>query len=166
MGREPKVAAKPKKRTAPAKTAKKWEGDDGPGTLRPVDTHIGSRLRLRRTLLGMSQEALGDAVGLTFQQIQKYEKGTNRMGASRFFQISLALGVPISFFFEEMPGDVEATDGRRVVLPEDGSQSEGRDDIMLRRETMEFVRAYGGIKDPKVQKEFEKMVESAGTLTD
>ena len=164
MGRKPRAAAKPKMRTAPAK--KKMERDAGPGTPRLVDIHVGSRVRLRRTLLGMSQGALGEAVGLTFQQIQKYEKGTNRMGASRLFQISQILNVPIRYFFEEMPGDVEATYGRRVVLPEDGSQSEGRDDIMLRRETMEFVRAYGGIKDPKVQKEFEKMVESAGTLTD
>ena len=166
MGRKPRTVAKPKKRTAPTKKTKKLVSDLGPGTLRPVDIHVGSRLRLRRTLLGMSQETLGDVVGLTFQQIQKYEKGANRMGASRLFEISQALNVPISYFFEEMPGDVEATGGRRVVLPEDGSQSEGRDDIMLRRETMEFIRAYGGIKDPKVQKEFEKMVESSGTLTD
>ena len=161
MGRKPRVAAKSKKPAAPA-NKRKVERDPGPGTLRPVDIHVGSRLRTRRTLLGLSQEALGEAVGLTFQQIQKYERGSNRMGASRLFEFSQFLNVPISFFFEEMPGDVEATGGRRVVLPEDGSQSEARDDVMLRRETLELVRAYCGIKDPTVRKEFERMVKAAG----
>ena len=69
----------------------------------PVDTHVGSRVRLRRMLLGMSQERLGESMGLTFQQVQKYEKGVNRIGASRLFQISRILDVPIQFFFEEAP---------------------------------------------------------------
>src|SRR5271155_446994 len=68
----------------------------------PVDLHVGSRVRLRRTLLGMSQEKLGNAVGLTFQQIQKYERGANRIGASRLFDMSRVLDVPVQFFFEEM----------------------------------------------------------------
>jgi transcriptional regulator with XRE-family HTH domain len=162
MGRKPKAAVKPKKRTAPAKKTKKLAGDLGPGTLRPVDIHVGSCLRTRRTLLGMNQTALGEAVGLTFQQIQKYERGSNRIGASRLFQFSQFLNVPISFFFEEMPGDVEATGGRRVVLPEGGSQSEGRDDMMHRHETLQLVRAISGIKDPKVREKFELMVKAAG----
>src|SRR6187402_3203133 len=66
----------------------------------PIDKHVGSRVRMRRMMLGMSQEKLGDALGLTFQQVQKYEKGTNRIGASRLQQISLILQVPVSFFFE------------------------------------------------------------------
>src|SRR3954462_12677420 len=70
----------------------------------PTDRHVGSRVRMRRMMLGMSQEKLGDALGLTFQQIQKYEKATNRIGASRLQQISLVLQVPISFFFEGVPG--------------------------------------------------------------
>src|ERR1700735_629684 len=69
----------------------------------PVDLHVGSRVRLRRTLLGMSQEKLGNAVGLTFQQIQKYERGANRIGASRLFDMSRVLDVPVQFFFDEMP---------------------------------------------------------------
>ena len=162
MGRKPRMAAKSKKPTAPAKKMKKLEGDLGPGAPRPVDIYVGSRLRVRRTLLGLSQEALGEAVGLTFQQIQKYERGANRIGASRLFQFSQFLNVPISFFFEEMPGDVEATGGRRVPLPGEGSQSEGRDDMMLRRETLELVRAISGIKDQGVRKEFELMVKAAG----
>jgi hypothetical protein len=74
--------------------------------------------------------------------------------------------VPISYFFEEMPGDVEATGGRRVSLPEDISHSEGSDNVMLRRESLELIRAFCGIKDPRVQKEFEQMVKAAGVLTD
>src|ERR1700681_831166 len=68
----------------------------------PVDVHVGSRVPLRRTLLGMSQEKLGDAIGLTFQQVQKYERGANRIGASRLFDLSRVLDVPVSFFFEDM----------------------------------------------------------------
>ncbi len=80
----------------------------------PVDTHVGSRVRLRRMLLGMSQERLGESMGLTFQQVQKYEKGVNRIGASRLFQISKILDVPVQFFFEEAPhigGDGTAVRG-------------------------------------------------------
>ena len=69
----------------------------------PIDKHVGSRVRMRRMMLGMSQEKLGDALGLTFQQVQKYEKGANRIGASRLQQISLILQVPVSFFFEGAP---------------------------------------------------------------
>src|ERR1700734_248682 len=67
----------------------------------PIDIHVGSRIRLRRTLLGMSQEKLGDALGLTFQQVQKYERGTNRIGASRLYHLSRVLDVPVEFFFED-----------------------------------------------------------------
>src|ERR1700722_3677384 len=69
----------------------------------PIDVHVGSRVRLRRTLLGMSQEKLGNAIGLTFQQVQKYERGANRIGASRLYDLSHVLDVPVSYFFEEMP---------------------------------------------------------------
>ena len=69
----------------------------------PIDVHVGSRIRLRRTLLGMSQERLGESLGLTFQQVQKYERGVNRVGASRLFDLSRVLDVPISFFFDDMP---------------------------------------------------------------
>ena len=69
----------------------------------PIDRHVGSRVRMRRMMLGMSQEKLGDALGLTFQQVQKYEKGTNRIGASRLQQISNSLQVPVSFFFDGAP---------------------------------------------------------------
>src|SRR4028119_2048480 len=70
----------------------------------PIDVHVGGRVRLRRTLMGMSQERLGEALGLTFQQVQKYERGVNRIGASRLFDLARVLDVPIGFFFDDMPG--------------------------------------------------------------
>src|SRR5262245_8084214 len=81
-----------------------------PGVSDPVDVHVGSRVRLRRTLLGLSQERLGEAVGLTFQQIQKYERGANRIGASRMYDLAHVLDVPVSFFFEDMPEEVRQRD--------------------------------------------------------
>ena len=77
----------------------------------PIDVHVGSRVRLQRTLVKMSQEKLGEALGVTFQQVQKYEKGTNRIGASRMQQIAETLGVSISFFFEGAPGSEDSTGG-------------------------------------------------------
>ena len=77
----------------------------------PIDVHVGSRVRLRRTLLGMSQERLGEALGLTFQQVQKYERGVNRIGASRLFDLSRVLDVPISFFFDDLPSSVSGSQG-------------------------------------------------------
>src|SRR3989304_4981664 len=77
--------------------------DRGSRRANPVDVHVGSRVRLRRMLLGMSQEKLGEHLGLTFQQIQKYEKGINRIGASRLYDLSRVLAVPVQFFYEELP---------------------------------------------------------------
>ena len=116
---------------------------DGP---HPVDVHAGARVRLRRTLLGMSQETLGEAVNLTFQQIQKYERGTNRMGSSRLFEMSKVLDVSISFFFDDMPPEVsgERTGPVDVPAAELGA--------MAKRETLELVRAYYRIKNDKVRK--------------
>lgn len=71
----------------------------------PIDIHVGSRVRLRRMMIGMSQERLGEKLSLTFQQVQKYEKGANRIGASRLFTIASILDVPVQFFFEDMPGE-------------------------------------------------------------
>src|SRR6185503_20403258 len=84
----------------------------------PIDKHVGSRVRMRRMMLGMSQEKLGDALGLTFQQVQKYAKGANRIGASRLQQISQILQVPVSFFFEGVPAQrAERTDGITEAQP-------------------------------------------------
>src|SRR5512134_3751494 len=86
-----------------------------PGVPNPVDIHVGSRVRLRRTLLGLSQEKLGEAVGLTFQQIQKYERGANRIGASRLFEFSRILDVPVSFFFDDMDDRARVAQGDEVL---------------------------------------------------
>ncbi len=120
-----------------------------------VDTHVGSRVRLRRTLLGMSQEKLADAVELTFQQIQKYERGINRIGASRLYQFSRILDVPISFFFESMPA--EAAGVRGLSEPPARPFEQGQ---LTRRETLELVRAYYRIEDPKVRNRVFDLVKA------
>src|SRR5256714_12611645 len=79
-----------------------------------IDIHVGSRIRLRRTLLGMSQEKLGEAIGLTFQQVQKYERGANRIGSSRLFDLARVLDVPVSYFFEEMTAETAARTPSRI----------------------------------------------------
>jgi len=123
----------------------------------PVDVHVGSRVRLRRTLLGMSQEKLGKALGLTFQQIQKYERGANRIGSSRLYQLSQILDVPISFFFDDM-GDA----GKAAQGMSDGGQQKFEVNQLSRRETLELVRAYYKISDPAVRKKVFEMVKSLG----
>ena len=117
----------------------------------PIDEHVGNRVRLRRTLLGMSQERLAEQIGLTFQQVQKYERGTNRVSSSRLFDLSRVLDVPIRYFFEEMSAGVEAQSpgqlhGAAPSLP--GEEH----DPMARRETLELVRAYYRIQDQNVRK--------------
>ncbi|MBM3566486.1 MAG: helix-turn-helix transcriptional regulator, partial [Alphaproteobacteria bacterium] len=122
-----------------------------PGVANPVDVHVGIRLRQRRTLLGMSQEKLGAMVGLTFQQIQKYERGANRVGASRVYEFSRLLDVPVSYFFEDMPDELKTHEGRFKAGLRDHDQEPATRDPMIKRETLELVRAYYRIKSPKVR---------------
>ena len=131
-----------------------------PGVSNPVDIHVGSRVRLRRTLLGLSQEKLGDAVGLTFQQIQKYERGANRIGASRLFQFSNILDVPIMFFFEEMPRGLKTAEAQVVRGLQELEQKTLELDPLARRETLELVRAYYKIANPKVRKRLFELTKS------
>ncbi|MBI0535868.1 XRE family transcriptional regulator [Roseomonas sp. KE2513] len=128
----------------------------------PIDVHVGSRVRLRRTLLGMSQEKLGEALGLTFQQVQKYERGVNRIGASRLFDLGRVLDVPIGFFFDDMPDSMSgATTGIRSRLAGFAESQEGfEDDTMHRRETLELVRAYYRITEPSVRKRVFDLIKS------
>ena len=132
----------------------------------PVDIHVGSRVRLRRTLLGMSQEKLGDALALTFQQVQKYERGANRVGASRLFEISQILDVPVSFFFEEMSADTAALTPHSVDASgvAEGSE-EFEPDPLAKRETLELVRAYYRIGDPRVRKRMFELTKSVASST-
>lgn len=129
----------------------------------PIDTHVGSRVRLRRMLLGMSQERLGDSMGLTFQQVQKYEKGVNRIGASRLFQISKILDVPVQFFFEEAPyagGDGSAPRG----MAEPDSEAFILE-FLNSREGLELNRAFVKISDAKVRKSVVDLVRALSAST-
>jgi transcriptional regulator with XRE-family HTH domain len=140
-------------------------GADKEGRPSPIDVHVGSRIRLRRTLLGMSQERLGEALGLTFQQVQKYERGVNRVGASRLFDLSRVLDVPISFFFDDMPESLASTYGSHIGRRTTGfsdSQDGFADDALNRRETLELVRAYYRITDPAVRKRVFDLIKSMG----
>ena len=124
------------------------------GKPNPIDVHVGARVRLRRTLLGMSQEKLGEAIGLTFQQVQKYERGANRIGASRLYDLSRVLDVPVSFFFDDMTEDVQNQSPRLIsgLSGMDESAASYEADPMTKRETLELVRAYYRITDPQVRK--------------
>lgn len=140
-------------------------GAEKEGRPSPIDVHVGSRIRLRRTLLGMSQERLGEALGLTFQQVQKYERGVNRVGASRLFDLSRVLDVPISFFFDDMPESLASTYGSQVGRRATGfseMQDGFTDDALNRRETLELVRAYYRITDPAVRKRVFDLIKSMG----
>ncbi|MFD0988090.1 helix-turn-helix domain-containing protein [Methyloligella solikamskensis] len=122
----------------------------------PVDAHVGSRVRLRRMLLGMSQERLGESMGLTFQQVQKYEKGVNRIGASRLFQISKILDVPVQFFFEEAP----QFDGSAPTGMAEAESETFILEFLNSREGLELNRAFVKIADPKVRKSVVDLVRS------
>src|SRR5215470_12424295 len=140
-------------------------GADKEGRPSPIDVHVGSRIRLRRTLLGMSQERLGEALGLTFQQVQKYERGVNRVGASRLFDLSRVLDVPISFFFDDLPESLASTYGSHLTRRSTGftdMQDSFTDDALNRRETLELVRAYYRITDPAVRKRVFDLIKSMG----
>ncbi|MBW6423331.1 helix-turn-helix domain-containing protein [Rhizobium sp. XQZ8] len=121
----------------------------------PIDIHVGSRIRLRRTMLGMSQEKLGESLGITFQQIQKYEKGTNRVGASRLQNISSILNVPVSFFFEDAPGDQSGQSGMA-----EASSSNYVVDFLSSSEGLQLNRAFVKISDPKVRRRVVDLVKA------
>ena len=123
----------------------------------PIDVQVGSRVRLRRNMLGWSQEKLGEAIGLTFQQVQKYERGANRIGASRLHQLSRVLGVPVQFFFDDTdPVHAEAI----PTGPVEPSPEEFDSDPLRRRETVELVDAYYAIGYPAVRRRFFELART------
>ena len=135
------------------------------GKPNPVDVHVGNRVRLRRTLLGMSQEKLGESLGLTFQQVQKYERGANRIGASRLWDLSRVLDCPVAFFFEEMDQETASASPRNLsVETPDLEPREG--DQMTKRETLELVRAYYKIRDYHVRRRIYELAKSLATTED
>lgn len=123
----------------------------------PIDVHVGSRIRLRRNMIGISQEKLGEHLGITFQQIQKYEKGTNRVGASRLQAIASILEVPVAYFFEGAPGETPpggfAEDSQTTFVVDFLSSAEG----------LQLNRAFARIGDPKVRR---RIIELVRTLAD
>jgi transcriptional regulator with XRE-family HTH domain len=121
----------------------------------PTDIHVGSRIRMRRNILGMSQEKLGESLGITFQQIQKYEKGTNRVGASRLQAIASILDVPVAFFFAEVPGRESALDGLS-----DGDGSRFVMDFVNSGEGLQLNRAFARIADAKVRRKVVELVKA------
>ncbi len=129
----------------------------------PIDVHVGSRVRLRRNLLGINQTKLGKAIGITFQQIQKYERGTNRVSASRLFNLSRVLGEPISYFFEDLSPAAAGGGRRRTRGLSEASAAVLEPDLLSKRETVELIRAYYRVTDPGLRKRVLDLLEAAGT---
>lgn len=127
----------------------------------PIDQYVGSRVRLRRLLLGLSQEKLGDALGLTFQQVQKYEKGTNRIGASRLQQIAIFLNVTPAYFFEGMQSAAQAAGAGM----EEGSAPPFEPDMISTAEGMQLHKAFARIRDPKIRKRIIDLVHALADET-
>jgi transcriptional regulator with XRE-family HTH domain len=122
----------------------------------PIDKHVGSRVRMRRMMLSMSQEKLGGALGLTFQQVQKYEKGTNRIGASRLQQISHILQVPVAFFFEGAPTFHPQNEGDGMgEAPSPTYVS----DFLATSDGLALTKAFMEIKEPKLRRRIVDLVE-------
>jgi transcriptional regulator with XRE-family HTH domain len=133
----------------------------------PIDLHVGSRVRLQRMLLGMSQEKLGERLGLTFQQIQKYEKGINRIGASRLFDLAQVLGVSVQFFYDDAPvagAKMNASNGSSNLTVIPGFAERPADnfvvDFLSSREGIELNKAFVRIADPKVRRSVVELVRS------
>jgi transcriptional regulator with XRE-family HTH domain len=122
----------------------------GTGVPNPVDVHVGARVRTRRLLIGMNQETLAKALGLTFQQVQKYEGGANRVSASRLSQIAAVLGVSISYFFNDLDPDAAGLDRPAVEARE----------RLQRPETIELIRSYYAIADQEIRRQFLEMVKA------
>lgn len=127
----------------------------------PVDVHVGKRLQQRRALLGMSQTALGKGLGITFQQVQKYERGANRLGASKLYEAARVLGVPVSYFFDELsPTDARTpTRNRGRTLRHETPIREN--DPWTKRETLELVRGYFKIRNEAVRRQIALVIKSA-----
>jgi transcriptional regulator with XRE-family HTH domain len=125
----------------------------------PIDVHVGNRVRMRRMLIGMSQEKLGDQLGLTFQQVQKYEKGSNRVSASRLFQMAQILGVNVQFFYDDMPGSVS---GNLSTGFAENKNGELIMDLISSAEGLQLNQAFIEIKDADVRRRIIDLVKALG----
>ncbi len=125
----------------------------------PIDVYVGNRMRQRRSLLGMSQAALGKAVGLTFQQVQKYERGANRLGASRLFEFATVLDVPVTYFFDELPvGAVHARMPKNSAARVGAMHARPDLDMLSQRETLALVRAYYDVRPDALRRRLFDLV--------
>src|SRR4030095_14597504 len=144
-----------------AKRARKSSGRmASKGFPNPIDVHVGGRIRLRRTLLGISQEKLAEAIGLTFQQVQKYEKGANRVSSSRLLDMANALDVTVSYFFEEMSATVQGQTPAMLMDVKKLPRPDDEKDPMVQSETLELVRGYYLIPDPAVGKRLAELTKA------
>jgi transcriptional regulator with XRE-family HTH domain len=122
----------------------------------PIDQHVGNRVRLRRMMTGLSQDKLAQSLGLTFQQVQKYERGANRISASKLFEISQILNVPITYFFQDMDGQtVQSVQGMA-----EGAAEPFEHEQLQRRETSDLVRAYYRIPSPQVRRRMLELIRA------
>ncbi len=151
------------------KNTERPPGESGPrqrrgrlpsGEPHPIDIHVGARMRERRMLIGMSQEQLGQRIGITFQQIQKYERGINRIGSSRLYDLAQVLEVPVSYFFGELgsEGDGRPFDPNR--RPGVSGEEPPSLNLPTRREALDLARAYHAIEDPRIRRRLLDMVKS------
>ena len=136
------------------------------GEPNPIDVYIGQRIRVRRQLLGLSQEALAKKIGITFQQVQKYERGMNRMGSSRLWDMAQVLGVSVNFFFEDMAAEIAAQSPRSFFLPDSKpcrfeQPTAAAEDPMTRTETLELVKDYYRINNRNLAKRLKQCIHEA-----
>ncbi len=157
------IKSKTKEKAAPIIRNSRRSSVDGDEP-NPVDVFVGQKLKARRTLIGMTQEKLAEATGITFQQVQKYEKGRNRLSASRIFQFSRVLNIPVAYFFEGFFSSDSLiglqggfADNDQEAYEADSADSS--DDVMLQKETIDLVRTYYTITDEKLRKDFLKMLK-------
>ena len=140
--------------------------DRGQRKPNPVDIHVGGRVRIRRMLLGMSQEKLGELLGLTFQQVQKYEKGVNRIGASRLYDLARILGVPVQYFYDDAPNLDDPNSKQAGFAEETAATNDYVVDFLASREGVELNRAFVKISDQKVRRSIVELVRSLADDTD
>ncbi|MBP0466544.1 helix-turn-helix transcriptional regulator [Roseomonas sp. PWR1] len=156
------------RRVDPAKASRAADATADAGhrhTLNAVDTHVGARIRLRRHLLGLSQTMLAKELGVTFQQLQKYERGLNRISASRLHDLGRALDTSISYFFHDMPSGIGETSAVPLETGDAGELDNPELDRLHRRETLNLVRAYYTLEDPEVRRHILDLVGSLGSPT-
>lgn len=159
----PKTQPKAKVTKPKAKSATPRKPGRPKGGPKEMDVHVGNRLRMRRSILGMSQEKLAEAVGLTFQQVQKYERGTNRISASRLFDLSKVLSVPVSYFFEQYNEKQKPTNFRYGFADTEQDQylDTGK---WYDKETLELIRVYYSIEDQKLRRNLVRVIQEMADL--